>query len=390
MPYLGDTGYLAVKPQASAGVAVLPDTFIPLQSESVTFDPNLTADRRMKGIAWESDDLLRGSYTVSGDIVALADVEALGHLLNMTYAKGTTTGDATDGYTHAFTPGEGDYYTLEIGMGDYARRIFGAKGASLSITNDDGRLSSTVNIVAMGQFMSGTLKDALTGAVTSLEFDDDEVKNPAYGLAVGDTLVIGSVEVVITVITGNVISFSSTSITASAGDAVYLKAQAPDLTSYVPLSMCSTLVGTGDDETAATTAAGSRTTATPCYDLTLTLDNGKLSAPATGYCGPATILNGTLSASLDAKRLYESPEQAHNFRSRIATAYTIISTGQAIGDGAEGLTVKLYRTKTTDLSDTLTMGDFIHDELTATALYDSDTAKTVEISLTNRTAGTAY
>ncbi|MCK9601991.1 MAG: hypothetical protein M0R06_23300, partial [Sphaerochaeta sp.] len=331
MPFLGETGYLAVKPQASALVAVLPTTFIPLQSESVVLNPNLTPDRRMKGVAWESDDLLRGALTVAGDIVALADVEALGHLLNMTYAKGVTTGDAVDGYTHPFTPGEGDYYTLEFGMGDYARRVYGAKGATLAIANDDGRLQATVGIVAMGQFVSGALLDALAGAVTSLEFDDSEVKNPAYGLAIGDVLVIGSTEITITNITGNVISFGSTSITASAGDPVYLKAQAVDLTSYVPLSMCGTLVGTGADETAATTAAASRATATPCYDLTLTLDNGKLSANATGYCGPAAILNGTLSAVLAAKRLFETPEQAHDFRHRVASAYTVISTGQAIG-----------------------------------------------------------
>jgi len=390
MPYLGETGYLAVKPQASATVAVLPTTFIPLVSESVTLDPNLTADRRMKGVAWESDDLLRGAYTVAGDIVALADVEALGHLLNMTYAKGVTTGDAVDGYTHPFAPGEADYYTLEIGLGGFARRIFGAKGASLALSNDDGRLSATVGIVAMGQFVSGALKDALAGAVTSLELSDSEVRGPALGLAVDDVLVIGSTEVTITNITGNVISFGSTSVTASAGDPVYLKAQAVDLTSYVPLSMCGTLVGTGDDETAATAAAATRATATPCYDLNLTLDNGKLSAPASGYCGPAAIFNGTLSATLAVKRLFETPEQAHDFRHRVAKAYTVISTGQAIGSGAESLTVKLYRTKMTELTDALTLGDFIHDELTAHALYDSVTAKTVEITLVNRTAGTSY
>ena len=49
--FLADRGYLAMKPQAAAATPILPTNFVPLVSESIRVNPNLAADRRIKGLS---------------------------------------------------------------------------------------------------------------------------------------------------------------------------------------------------------------------------------------------------------------------------------------------------------------------------------------------------
>ena len=151
--YLGNKSYLAVKPETTAGVAVIPTYFFPLVSESIKTIMNIVADRRMKGYDWKSDDVLKGSRKQEGDIVILADPTGIGHLFNMTMLKGTTTGSAT-GYTHPFTVGDPDSYTVEIQKGPYAQRYFGVKADQLKIEFVEQKIQATASIKATGQFSS--------------------------------------------------------------------------------------------------------------------------------------------------------------------------------------------------------------------------------------------
>jgi len=183
--YLGSKSYLAMKPETTAGTAVKPTAFCPLVSESIKTILGLAPDRRMKGLDWKSDDLLAGDRKHEGDIVIYADGDNLGHLLNMTYLKGTTTGDET-GYTHPFTVGSPDSYTIEIQKGPYAQRYFGVKADQLKVEFVDQKMQVTASVKAMGQFSVSALKEALSGAVTSLKLSSAYDMKPNSGLAVGD------------------------------------------------------------------------------------------------------------------------------------------------------------------------------------------------------------
>ena len=132
-----------MKPQVAAGTPIIPTIHFPLLGDpTIKVNPNLAADPRMKGNQWKADDLLKGARTIEGEMTFLADPAIMGHLLNMCYAKGTTTGDAANGYTHPFTPGEGKNYTIDIVRGIYAQRIYGARGDKLKIGFEDNKFSS--------------------------------------------------------------------------------------------------------------------------------------------------------------------------------------------------------------------------------------------------------
>jgi len=400
--YLADRSYIAVKPQAAATTPIIPSNFYPLVSESIKVNPNFTADRRMKGLTWKSDEILKGSRTIEGDITVLAAPDVLGHLLNMTYLKGTTTGDAASGYTHPFTVGEGKSYSIEISRGIYAQRLWGVRGENLKIDFADNKMQAAMSIKALGQFYSASIAIALTGAgMTTAVLSTDYDLRPSDGLVVGDTITIvetagTTVDVVLLTVNadGKTVTFASTAITAAIGQPIYLKAQTPSYgTIPEPFYFGNTLVGVAATSALADTAAASRTTATPIYTLTADFKNNMLSAPATGYTGPAVLANQVREATISLKQLFTNPTLAQKWIEFVKQAITIIATGRFIKTDlttSESLTVKYHKVKALTNDEPLTVGEYIYNTDNFEALYDSVDGFALEISLINRTAGTSY
>jgi len=402
MNFLADKSYLALKPQSVSTTPVIPTHFTPLVSESIRVSPNFTADRRMKGLDWKSDDLLKGSRSIEGDIVIYGDPDNLGHILNMFYAKGSTTGDAANGYTHPFTVGDGKSYCLEISRGEFAQRIYGVRGEDLKLEFDDNKLKATLAIKGLGQFYTASLAIALTGAgMTTAVLSTDYDLRPSDGLVAGDVIRIvetAGTTVDVTLLTvnadGKTVTFASTAITAVVGKAVFLKAQTPSYSALAePLYFGNTLAGISDTSANADTAAATRATATPCYNLSMEFKNNLLAESASGATGPSVLLNQVKEAAIEVSRLFTDPTQFQKWLENIKQAITVIITGRFIKSDlttSELLTMKFHKTKLMDNEEPLEVGAYIYDKQKLEALYDSGDAKAIEISLVNRTAGTDY
>jgi len=144
---------------------------------------------------------------------------------------------------------------------------------------------------------------------------------------------------------------------------------------------------------AADTAAAARATASPCYDLNVEFDNDLKTEPASGYAGPAVILNGVRSGIVTLRRLFTDPTQYQKFIENVKQAITIISTGRYIKTDlstSELLTIKINKVKLTNNEEPLNVGDYIYDNQTFEMLYDAGDAAAVTLSLVNRTADTNY
>jgi len=393
MPYVSDTSYLAIKPETTDGTAVIPTVYVPLVSESIRSVVNHTPDNRMKGLSWSADDMLRGVRQHEGELVVLADSTTLAHLLNMTYTKGTTTGSAT-GYTHPFTVGDPDSYTIEIKTGPYARRYFGVKVDELVLSFNDGKLEAKVSIKAKGMVGVMSLGIATSGAVTQLTLSDAYDEEPTRGLVAGDQIVIGSTTLTLLTVTATTVTFTSTSITASVGDPIYLKAQTSTIPSLPePFMLGQVLVGVGADESAATTAAGSRATATPVYDLEMTFRNNLFVANGTQRHDPAAIYPQKREAEVKLSQLFETVAQEKAWLTRAKQAITVIITGRYIDIGTgtrNSFTCKFHNVKLMENASPLKSGELISYEQQFTALYDSSDAKALTLSVVNPTASTAY
>jgi len=394
--YLSDQQYLAIKVESTENVPVKPDIFIPLISEDVKSNLNRSPDSRMSGLIWKGDNLLKGRHTHEGTIEVYADPDTLGHIFNMLYQKSSTTGDANSGYTHSFVPGSPDSYTIEIAKGLYAQRYWGVKADSVKLEFDNNKLKATIDIKAVGQFSVATLANDLSGAVTSAVLSQDYVLKPTEGLAVGDVVVIGGVEVTLTGIgdDGVTIEFSETNITASAGDPVYLKRQTySDEGLRDPFLEGNTLIGLGSDITAAETAASSIDTATAMEGFTITLKNNLYQQPASGKHDPIKLLPRVREGQIETKKLFDGVEQYQKWLDNTQQALVLISKGTFIKSDRttwEQLKMKFYNVKLNPNSNPLEVGEYIYDEQTFEVLYNRTEGKAVEIELVNRTSGDNY
>jgi hypothetical protein len=393
--YMVDKGYLAIKVQAVPTTPVTPGTFIPLISESIRLNPNIIADRRIKGLDWKSDDMLKGPRTVEGDLVVYADPDTLGHLLNMCYTKGASAGSAPVGFTHPFLPGEGKSYCIDIGRGITAQRIWGARIDNLKLEFQDNKLMATASIKALGQFNGASLAVALTGAgMTSAVLKQDYNAKPTEGLVAGDVITVGGVDLTLLTVAadGITVTFASTAVTAAIGDPLVLKAQTPSYTTIVePLYMNNALVGVAATSALADTAAATKATATPCYDININLKQNLLDAPATGSAGPSVLMNQVKESQIELSRLFETPVQYHKWIETTKQGMTMIVKGRFIkSDNTtwEAFTIKFHNVKQETDEQPLDVGKYLFDKQKFEALYDVADAKSIEITLVNRTDAT--
>jgi hypothetical protein len=396
--YKSDQGYLAIGVQADIDTPVIPDVFIPLLEEDISSDPNNERVDQIVSKNWKSNLILQGNRTNGGTIKINADPENLGHLLNMTIKKGTTTGD-TNGYTHPFTVDEGDYYTVEILKGNYVHRLVGCRVKKLSLSFDNGKMQAEAELIAKSKFNYGTLKTALTGVgMTEVVFDEEFDPEPCKGLVAGDVIQVWSSGVATDVTVATVsadyksITCASTTVTASAGALITLKEQTPVYSTLQrPFRFGQMLVGIGANEVAATAAAGSYATATPVDELTFEFDNATEEHHSSGDNDPL-LLNGVPDANVKIKKLFETADDIQQWNDIAKKAITIIITGDEIGSGGTyaSFTLKLYNVKPSKASNKISVGDYVYDETEFFVEYDDTAEKAVEATLVNAHDGSDY
>lgn len=390
--FLSDNSYLAIIEEVTAGTPLTPTTFIPLVSENLKTVVNHSADRRMRGIDWKTTGLLRGNRTHEGDIVVLGDPDTLGHFLNMLMSKTSTTGTA-DGYTHTFDVGTPSSYTFDIKKGQYVQRYFGVHIQKLKVEFKDGQMQLTISVSAMGQFSVGTVGVALTGAgMVSLTLDDNYDIAPNNGLVVGDVININGTSVTLLTVNANgtVVTFASTAITASVGAMVYLVPQTPSFPALQdPFYFGNLFAGFGVDASASATAAASRSTATPIYELAITFSNNLFMQNGSGRFDPVQILVGTKEAQVTIKQLFQNAAQKQAWQDRTKQALTLAFFGKFIKSDfstQEKLTLTFNNIKLIEHANEIKVGEFIMDNENFEVLYDTTDSQAVQAVLINRTA----
>lgn len=397
--YIADRGYIAIKPEASEGVAVIPNTFLPVDSAEFETDLGLSADRRMQGLQWETNGLSYGPRSHKGTLKFWCDPIVIGYLLDMALLLGSETGNGTDGYTHPFTPEGFQSYTIEIARGPYAQRFFGVRVNELKLMFEDGKMKCEIAVEAMGMVSAQTLAANLTGASsTSVQLSQNYDLFPNNGLVATDQLVIGADTVNEETATIQSINANGFAVTVSsavanshtAGEGIYLKAQTPSFSALPnPIMFGDVLVGFGADASAATTAAASKSTATPVHELELTFSNNLLAAPTTTSRSPYRLLPQQRSCVVTIKQLFSSPEQHRKWMEIEKQAICIVAYGKVINVSTptrNKLTWTLHKALLESDKQPLTIGEFIMEEQTYRAAYDSSDAKAITVSLVNTKA----
>ena len=399
---LADKSFLALKAESVENTPVKPTTHLPLESESLVSELNLNPDRRMYGIDWETGDLSAGERTHKGTLKVWADPDSLGYLLDMCMQYGSPSGSTPAGYTHPFTPGNPQSYTIEIPRGAYAFRYFGVKGSQLKLAYEDSKLKAEIDVIAVGQFSGARTRDALTGASsTTIVFTQDYDLTPTRGLIAGDVMTVidaadpsKTEDVTISAVESDGVTITLTGAVANshlAGVMVALKAQTPSFgTIQKPLFFGDTLIGFGATAATAESNASAKSTATPSRDLVLTYNNNLMSVPFTNYRDNFKLLARQKSLTLTLRQMFEDITQRTKWLEITKQAVSLIISGELIKTTApttkNQLKITLHKAKLETNGDPLEVGEYIFDDQSFRATYDSGEAKALTVELINKTA----
>jgi hypothetical protein len=397
MNYLSDKAYIAFGKQVDAVTPVVPNIFVPFIEEDLKSEIKNERIKQISAINWNSAKVLQGERSHGGSFTVLADPDTLAHLLNMCVKKGATTGDATIGYTTPFTIDDSKYYTIEVLRGNSVARFVGAQISKIEFGFDSGHLTAKCDIVARNQFSAGTLKTALTGiGMVAVVFDTQYDQAPATGLVIGDVIQVWTGQVATDIIVATIasdkksITCTSTNATAIVGSLITLKGQTPTFPAVLrPFNMGRCLVGFGADITAAIANAATYALATPLDEIKLSIDKGIENRIASGSSDPI-LLNGVPDGEFTTKKLFETAEEQRAYLDLTKKACAIVFTGDEITAGySASLTIKLHDIRSKKLENKIKKGEYVYDETDYTVEYDQTAGKAIEITLVNKTAGTA-
>ncbi len=226
--------------------------------------------------------------------------------------------------------------------------------------------------------------------------DDEYDIAPNRGLVAGDVININGTDVTLLTVNANgtTVTFASTAITAAVGTLVYLKPQTASLAILQdPFYFGNLLAGFGVDASAAATAAASRSTATPIYELEVTIKNNLFAQNGSSRIDPVQILQGSKEAMITLKQLFTTTAQRNAWQDRTKQAIVLVFLGKFIKadfSTQEKLTLTFNNVKLLGNDNKIEVGEYIADEQEFVALYDSSDGAAMTASLINRTAGTAY
>lgn len=234
-------GYLAIKKEATAGVAVYPNVPIEILNESLKINWDFSSVSQIAGKrAMDIRPVLNQVGPFEGSIEFYAEPYGLGHFFTGLFGEAVdTTISASASYQHDFEPlNTLQTYTMDVAMGneDYVKRFFGVCIKKLTLTKDNNIIKVSMDVMAQRVFENARLTVAHSSG-TLMDLDQTS------GLTTSDTLIVlndtdagGSAlaEYTISSITSEVAMQVST-ISASLGvdDIVVIKRQTFDTEAYL-------------------------------------------------------------------------------------------------------------------------------------------------------------
>ena len=186
-------GYVAMGFESTAGLAVIPNKFFEIISETLSDAKPLTMSGPIANTRTKNKHVNQNANEApAGEVVFEADPNTIGYWLK--YLAGSPVTDSTPTevteYLHVFTAPYNSAlgtFTLDIAIGDddSIRRYVGCKLTSFAIAVEGNVYRVTAGVMAQYEFITARLLTATTASGTTLNIDQ------VSGLVVGDVLNIG-------------------------------------------------------------------------------------------------------------------------------------------------------------------------------------------------------
>ena len=164
-------GYMGLIKEATQGVALKPDTYIEILSESITSSKPIVPSAPVYGNDSKHLHANRGQAEgPAGDITVEVEPNTIGYLLSMFDDPATTGPTDTDAYTHTYsfpTSVTADTYTIDISIGDdFVRRYVGCVGTGISFDIADNVWTATISLQAEFEFVATSVDTTVSSGQT--------------------------------------------------------------------------------------------------------------------------------------------------------------------------------------------------------------------------------
>lgn len=383
---LANLGYLAIKVQSNKDVAVVPDKYVPLYSESFNTMVNLDADSPIAGNKAARFQHIQGVRHHMGEAQILAEPTTAAYFFDMLLNKTGTSG--SNPYTHAFALNTTDpkAYTVDICKGQVVYRFIGVECYEIGHEYDENKMLLNLSLAARKSFISREVASLNSNTIT---FKTNYDPSPTTGLVVGDLmrlhLAAGTTVdlTILTVDSTTAVTFTTTPTGAADGDSVTLRPATPSFSLLTPFMWSKTEFRFGATAAAALSATHTPLQSGSAWTLQHNLEENE-GAKRSGSFDPVELVRTLGDADLSVKLRFDDPHDLNKFLT-VQKRSCVIRHFAGTGNVYE-LRVTLNNLKFEEDPIELKTGEIVYAEGALKPEYDSSDAQLYDVKVINATS----
>lgn len=377
---IADTGYSAIKVEATKGTAVTPNIYLPYFSANIQTNQNVEDIDPIVGNKFMRFGTIRGLRDFMGEVVWLGEPNILSRIFDMFLTQGSITG-GSDPYTHPFTLSNTTNpksYTLDIAKGRVVHRFFGVEVSSIGFEFDANRVKVPCSVSALGSFQVAYISSVNS---TELTLSSEYSSTPSKGLVASDLVRIfkadGSVvDTTVSSLTDTTVTVASASGVAG-GDYLCLRPATPSytLSDYLQWAKIQLLFGTS-------ASAAASNSQTRVDEFTLKLMHEFLpneGAKRTGSHDPAALIRGRADAEFTIKKFFDTPDDQSLFLQQTKQAVII----RMVANSNHKVDITLNNLVQAENPVDTEVSGVLFNQITYKPRYDTSDAHGMQVSVVN-------
>lgn len=384
---LGNLGYGALVKEVTPGVPLTPTAYFLLYKANINTDLHLDEDNPVAGVRSMPFAQYMGMRSHEGQLTVLAEPNTLEYFLDMFLAAGSITGSGP--YTHPFTEGLSNSYTMDLLKGQVVERYWGVQVEDIESNWNKNKMELNLSISARGSFIS---RKILSISTTTVVLDTAYDPAPNKGLVVGDLIRVMKADgttVLDTVIASSGVNADGVTITLgasaaayAAGDFVFIRAGTPSLATKTPFLWARTEFRYGTSASAALTATQLQLETGSKWKVSHKFEK-KQGSDRSGSFDPASLVRLQTEADLTLKTFFDQPQKLQKYLDVASTEALVIrhfsETGYELRLTFNQLNYKLNKRD-------FESAKILYQEMTGRPTYSQADGQLMDIKLINNLA----
>lgn len=383
---LSDLGYAAVKKEATKGVAVTPNVFLPLVRETINVNAHIEDINPIVGLKSARYAAIKGQRDFTGEIELIAEPNSVGYLLDMLLTRTSTTGAGP--YTHVFglsAVTNPNSYTLDLLTGQSVFRYYGVEARELTQDFRDNKMHTTAMISALGAFTVREIAGVAGTGPYTVTLKTDYDSSPTTGLVVGDLirffLANGTTvdSTIVSIPTGTTFTVTANP-TVAAGDYVTLRAQTTSLSFVDWFQWAKTQYKFGATSTAALSAAQTQLEKGSNWHIFHHMLPNE-GAKRSGSYNPLSLIRGLGDINFNSKIFFDTPDEHNRFLASYKRAVAIQHLAGSTNQYSMQVLINnmIAENDNTDLN----VNNLLWNEVNWKTVYDPTDAQQFSVTLVN-------